>query len=173
MDSLRRSEVFCTVVSSNPFHQLIPVGTNTQRRHLATFPVRRKHIRLCRDTTRGKSSLHTCSDKRVMQLSKPSPFAHYQNMPAPTTCSDLIGQTVICLCGRPKKTGAHLFKMAFFDFPTLCPSLFNQREKSNVSVIDSDSLVDQQREYDLWVRIYRRTFACASVQYFTEYRLKN
>ena len=57
--------------------------------------------------------------------------------------------------------------MAFYDLPTLRPALFNQRDKNNASVIDSEALSDQQREYELWVRLnqcgIRYTFCCTSI----------
>ncbi|KAL5460582.1 hypothetical protein EMCRGX_G034036 [Ephydatia muelleri] len=42
--------------------------------------------------------------------------------------------------------------MAFYDFPTLCPALFHQHEKKSTSVIDSEVLAEQQREYELWAK---------------------
>lgn len=43
--------------------------------------------------------------------------------------------------------------MAFYDIPTLCPALFHQHEKNSTSVIDSEVLAEQQKEYELWVRL--------------------
>lgn len=59
--------------------------------------------------------------------------------------------------------------MAFYDFPTLCPALFHQHEKKSTSVIDSEVLAEQQREYELWVRLNNTSaggsiFTCVILQ---------